>query len=155
MSRGQYVSEPYTYPGGGVAVGIRVKVLHRGTFVPATIFYSAEGTARRLNPIPTGVTGQVSFWIDPGEYDLLANGVRTPFDVDSGEGGAGGGSTFIHHQTTPLDFVSIPHPLGTKPTVDVIDDDGNQLMAEIDWPSDSVVTVAYSPARTYTVYLRS
>lgn len=90
MSRGQYTSDPYTYPGGGVAAGLSVKIVRRDTFVLAPIYFSAEGDARNVNPLRTDDAGQVSFWIDSGEYDLLANGVRTPFEVDgSVEGEAG------------------------------------------------------------------
>lgn len=77
MSLVSYTSTPFSYPGGGLAVGVRVRVVFAGTAVNAAIWHDADGTALMTNPVETDNLGQVSFWIEPGAYDLVANGVAT------------------------------------------------------------------------------
>lgn len=72
-----YTSEPYTYPGGAVAVGVPVRVYFADTAVNAAIYADSLGAVLKTNPTRTDNAGQVSFYIEPGTYDLLANGVRT------------------------------------------------------------------------------
>lgn len=83
----QYVSEPFTYPGGAVAAGVPVKVTFGGTLVPAPIYHDSLGV-RAPNPIRTDDTGVVAFYAEPGPYGLIANGVTTAISV----GGPGVGS---------------------------------------------------------------
>jgi hypothetical protein len=82
-----YVSEPFTYEGGGVAAGLGVSVVHQDTSIKAPIYHDA-GVSRAPNPIRTNDVGEAVFWVEPGDYDMLANGVRTPIEV-SGDGGPG------------------------------------------------------------------
>jgi hypothetical protein len=96
-----YNSDPFTYPGGGIAAGVPVRVLYGGTEVSAAIFHDSVGT-RKPNPVRTDSDGVVEFYADPGDYILRANGVDTVvtlLDGPTGEaayaylmtvGGAGG-----------------------------------------------------------------
>lgn len=77
MTLSLYTSEPFTYPGGGIAAGVMVRVVFTNAFVMAPLFLDDLGTTRQTNPLPTEDDGTVSFWIEPGTYDLLANGVGT------------------------------------------------------------------------------
>lgn len=88
MSPVPYISEPFTYPGGVIAAGVQVTVYYAATIVRAPLFHD-EGVTRALNPVRTDDSGVARFWVEPGSYDLLANGVRSPVVVD-GSGGPGG-----------------------------------------------------------------
>lgn len=81
MTYSLYTSDPFLYPGGGIAAGIVVSVYFAATSVHAPIFHDDLGTIPKTNPTRTDNTGRVSFWIEPGSYVLSANGVRTPIDV--------------------------------------------------------------------------
>lgn len=154
MARVQYTSEAYTFSSGGVAAGIPVQVVRAGTRIPAQL-YSAEGAQLR-NPLATDSAGQVSFWIEPGSYDLLANGVRTPFLI-AGEPGEGGGSggRLIHHQLTPSSLWNIPHALGFMPAVDVIRDDGVRVFSGVEHTGNTLVTLSFGDPTSGTAYLRA
>jgi len=76
-----FMSEPFTYPGGGIASGVQVKVLYGGTEVPAAIFHDTLGT-RKPNPVRTASDGTVEFYAEPGDYVLRANGTDTIVDVE-------------------------------------------------------------------------
>jgi len=81
VSYSLFTSDVFTYPGGGIAAGVPVRVLFRNTYVMQSLFLDDLGTNRESNPLPTGDDGRVSFWIEPGEYDLVANGVTTQVTV--------------------------------------------------------------------------
>jgi hypothetical protein len=78
-----YTSDPFTYPGGGVAAGVTVSVYFSATSVHAPIFHDDLATIPKANPTRTDDAGRVSFWIEPGTYVLLANGIRTTIVVDA------------------------------------------------------------------------
>lgn len=107
-----YISEPFTYPGGGIAAGVLVKVLFDDTEIPAPIYHDSFGT-RKPNPARTGDDGTLEFYAEPGEYTLRANGLDTPIMVDgvmsdgaayayplsSGAGGVGFGAARVYNDT--------------------------------------------------------
>lgn len=76
-----YTSEPFTYPGGGVAAGVPVAVYFSGTLVRAAIFHDAAGAVLKANPVKTDNAGVVSFYAEPGDYELWANGEMTPITI--------------------------------------------------------------------------
>jgi hypothetical protein len=82
MSHALYVSEPFTFPGGGAAADVPVWVYHRGTTVRAPIYWNSSDTAK-MNPVKTDASGRATFWAEPGQYDLEAHGVRFPVIVGS------------------------------------------------------------------------
>jgi hypothetical protein len=77
MSLSLFTSEPYVYTGGGIAAGIPVSVFFQSTAVRVTLYKDDLGIVRESNPLPTEDDGTVSFWVEPGTYDLVALGVRT------------------------------------------------------------------------------
>lgn len=81
MTYSLYTSDPFTYPGGAIAAGVGVAVYFASTSVKAPIFHDDLGTTSKSNPVRTNGAGQVSFWIEPGSYDLVANGIRTNVSV--------------------------------------------------------------------------
>jgi len=90
MSPVEYVSEPFTYEGGGIAAGVQVYVYMPGTLVKAPIWHDS-GLSRAVNPVKTDNAGQVAFFAEPGEYDLWANGLRFPITVDGDPPAVGDG----------------------------------------------------------------
>jgi hypothetical protein len=102
MAPAVYISDPFIYPGGGVAAGVLVKVLFQGTEISAPIYHDSFGV-RAPNPIRTDQDGVITFFAEPGEYTLRANGSDTNVSVlpgvvsddaaysyDLSVGGAGG-----------------------------------------------------------------
>lgn len=55
-------------------------------------------------------------------------------------------SFFRFLQSSPQAVWSISHPLGRRPAVTVVDSAGSVVEGEVDYPSDSVVTVTFSSA---------
>jgi len=156
----QYVSDPFTYTTGGVAAGVQIAVVLGGTSIKAAIWHDAAGT-RAPNPLPTNGLGILSFWADPGSYDLKVNGLTFPIALTptGGGGGEGGAGTYVHTQTTPAATWTISHVLATRPSVDVMDSNGNQIYVETDWPDDATVVITLPNANAVTypakVYLRT
>lgn len=97
----EYVSEPFTLGSGGVAAGLPVTVLHAGTNIRASLY--SEAGATRVNPTRTDEEGVATLFVEPGSYDLLANGVRTNVTV-----GGAGGTTLQGHMATTLNVHGIP-----------------------------------------------
>lgn len=83
MGYSLFTSEPFTYPDGSVATGLQVTVYFAATSVRAPIFHDDLATVAMTNPVRTDDFGRVAFWIEPGTYALLANGVRSTVVVDA------------------------------------------------------------------------
>jgi hypothetical protein len=83
MSLSHFLSDPFTYPGGGIAADVPVQVLQFDSVVKVPIYHDAIGT-RKPNPTRTGNDGMVEFYAEPGTYDLLANGITTTVVVEPG-----------------------------------------------------------------------
>lgn len=67
---------------------------------------------------------------------------------------AGGGISYEHDQTVPAAQWVIDHHLGLIPNVVLLDDSGQQMIAEIHHPSDQTTVVVHSAPYTGTAYLR-
>lgn len=156
MSPVPYTSTAFTYPGGGIAAGVRVRVYHSGTNALAYLYHNSAGT-RAPNPTRTADDGTVLFYIEPGDYEMEANAVRFPVNVPGGGAGPGaGGSTYVHAQARAAATWTIDHNLGTKPVVTIVDGAGNDISrTEIDYPSDNRVVVVWGGPQAGTAYLRS
>jgi hypothetical protein len=73
----------------------------------------------------------------------------------TGGGGGGGGSTFTHVQSIASTSWTINHNLGTFPSVTVVDDMGNVIIADVTYVDDNTITISFSAASTGVVYLNS
>lgn len=67
---------------------------------------------------------------------------------------AGGGMSYTHTQSTPAATWVIDHHMGLIPTVVLVDSTGQQMIAEIRYPSDQTIVVVHSAPYTGTAYLR-
>ena len=67
-----------SFAGGALAPGLAVTVRNPGTAAAASLWTSRDKTAAAANPVTVDASGNLSFYADPGYYDLLANGVTLP-----------------------------------------------------------------------------
>lgn len=65
-----------------------------------------------------------------------------------------GGVSFTHRQSSPAASWVIDHHMGLIPNVVILDDTGQQMVAEVRFPSDQTVVVVHSKPYTGTAYLR-
>lgn len=75
-------------------------------------------------------------------------------DVAAGGGGGSGGGTFTFRQSSPAATWVIDHHLGFIPNVLILDGNGHQLIAEVQFPSDQTIVVVHSAPYAGTAYLR-
>lgn len=66
----------------------------------------------------------------------------------------GGTISYTHNQTTPAATWVIDHHMGLIPNVVLLDSTGQQMIAELRFPSDQTVVVVHSAPYTGTAYLR-
>lgn len=67
---------------------------------------------------------------------------------------AGGGISYTHHQTVPASTWVIDHHMGLIPNVVLLDNSGQQIIAEVQHPSDQTTVVVHSAPYSGTAYLR-
>jgi hypothetical protein len=67
---------------------------------------------------------------------------------------SGGGLSYTHHQSVPAATWVIDHHMGLIPNVVLLDDSGQMMIAEIQFPSDQTILVLHSAPYTGTAYLR-
>lgn len=75
---------------GNSQVGVSITVYNRGTVVKPTLYTSRTKATVLANPFTADSLGNAVFYVDPGEYDSLVNGVTLPFTsvTDPGDVGA-------------------------------------------------------------------
>lgn len=88
--------------------------------------------------------GVVTLWDGTG-WRLLADLLPS--------GGPGGGTGYVHHQSTPAAVWTINHVLGYFPNVLVIDSAGNNVEGTVAEPSANQMVITFSGAFTGTAYL--
>lgn len=77
-------------------------------------------------------------------------------EVGSGGGTGGGGSqTFEFSQSNAASVWTVNHGLFAYPTVLVIDDSGQELLAELHYPNDQTVVIIHGQPYSGTAYLRN
>lgn len=169
--RVEFTSEPYVYGPDLPAEGVSISVCYSETKLLVPIYRDALSSDRAANPIVTDYNGVVHFWVEPGYYTLVAQGVATnvtigdPDDADPevsmyiigppGPPGAPGGVVlFTFVQATPVTTAVIDHPLNTKPDVLVVDSLGKERHPDVDYPTDFRVVLTFTHARAFTAYLR-
>jgi hypothetical protein len=90
------------------------------------------------------------------EWERQAQVLETQIaQVAAGGGGGGAGASFTYHQTVAAATWVIDHHLGFIPNVLILDNSGQQLIAEIRHPSDQTTVVVHSAPYSGTAYLRS
>lgn len=67
---------------------------------------------------------------------------------------AGGGISYTHRQTVPASTWVIDHHMSLIPNIVILDDSGEQMIAEVRHPSDQTCLVVHSAPYTGTAYLR-
>ena len=106
------VRENFRYASGQVARQQDVEVVLRGTTTQAPLYQSALGSPV-ANPVRTDGVGNLSFYVEEGEYDFLVFGARVPFDADAPSGGGAiEEARAVHVQTTPSSSWLFNHGLG-------------------------------------------
>ncbi len=80
----------------------------RGTTTPATLYTSRTKAVTVANPTATDTRGNLSFYADPGEYDVLCNGTTLPVSVqaDPEDAVAGGTSVTVQDEGVALATVA-------------------------------------------------
>jgi hypothetical protein len=66
----------------------------------------------------------------------------------------GGGISYVHTQSVPAATWVIDHHMGLIPNVLILDNSGQQMIAEVHHPSDQTTVVVHSAPYTGTAYLR-
>jgi hypothetical protein len=61
----------------------------------------------------------------------------------------------VHEQAAPAAVWTIEHGLGTKPNVLLVDETGQQLLAEVHFSDDNTVVVIHGAPTTGIAYLRA
>lgn len=72
-----------------------------------------------------------------GEFDFI----NTPSDV-----------SYVHTQSTPSTTWNVAHNLNYRCSVQVVDNAGNQIIAQIDWIDNNNVQVLFNMPMTGFVY---
>lgn len=60
--------------------------------------------------------------------------------------------SYVHQQTTPSIEWTVNHNLGTKCSVQVADNTGHEIVADIQWVNNNTVKVYFNTATTGYVY---
>jgi hypothetical protein len=117
--RVHFQSEPFAYGSDGPAEGVLVSVCYAETKLLVPIYQDDDSSDRHLNPVLTDSNGRISFWIQPGLYTLIAQGVSTEVVIGDPESadwqnsvfiiGPPGppGDEYIHYRTIESSIVTI------------------------------------------------
>lgn len=119
MPIGLFGPERLQFASGGPAVETQVYVFLPTTNVKAVLFADPDALTTASNPLWTDQYGELSFFAEMGNYDLVVNGARIPITIDTAA--PSGGITesdvdrmthWTHTQTLPEKDWVIDHPLG-------------------------------------------
>lgn len=95
---------------------------------------------------------QSDMYSDLNDIDQRLNrgelSIRDLWAAIDGGGGGGSDSNFVYEQTTPSDTWVVEHDLDKQPSVDVLNDDDQLILADVTYDSDSQVTITFG--RNYT-----
>jgi hypothetical protein len=69
----------FTDPSGNPQELVSITIYNRGTVVKPTLYTSRTKATPLANPFTADSLGNAEFYVDPGEYDALVNGVTLPF----------------------------------------------------------------------------
>lgn len=88
------------------------------------------------------------------QWEETARSLQNQINAGGG-GGGGGGASYVHEQTTPAATWVIDHHLSLIPDVLILDNTGQQMIAELRFPSNQTCVVLHSAPYAGTAYLRS
>jgi hypothetical protein len=91
MTINQFGPEAIIFPNGDPAAGVAITVVARAGSTPVSIFSDAAGAVPAANPISTDAYGNLFFYAQIGEYDLLVGDARVPISIDQPTGVVGAG----------------------------------------------------------------
>lgn len=135
----------FEYPGGQHAVLAEVEVLD--SFGDPAVRYTDKGKSTvDSDPAKTDSYGNLAFWVDPGEYTIVAFGlsmdITVPKHPAEPDGGGAGDSAQVYDQPTPAATWIIPHAKGRIPVVEIYIA-GEMVISDID-ATDTIVTVTHA-----------
>jgi hypothetical protein len=112
---GRPVFPPYFVdPSGNPQEAVTATIYLRGTTTKATVYTDrtkvAGSAAAPHNPVTADALGNADFYVDPGEYDALVNGVTLPFSTlpDPAEPGAEVTEEAVLAAIPPGTYVPVP-----------------------------------------------
>lgn len=119
MPIGLFGPERIQFASGGPAIRTQCYIFLPTTNVKAILFADPDALATAANPVWTDDLGELTFFTQMGNYDLVANGSRTPIlvDVPSDAGGITEEDLdrvthFTYHQVIANNLWHIEHPMG-------------------------------------------
>lgn len=137
----------FEFPTGGFATGVAITVRRASDNALATLYTDKSKTSTVSNPIQTDEFGNLSFWAEPDEYNLVTPGLETlrvSIPKHPAEPGTGGESAQVWDQNTPAATWTIPHTKGRIPVVQVYVA-GEQVVGDIDATDTQVVVTHAAP----------
>lgn len=168
MSIASFGPEAVIYDDGTLARNVALMVVSVGTSTPIPLYSNINGSVALANPVSTDGDGNLFFYAEQGQYELLYGGARVPIannpigatgpkgdKGDPGETGPAGGaaSTYVHDQGTPSALWTIAHGLGYFPNVTIVDSGGTQVVPDVIYPDMNTVEIAFSAAFGGKAYL--
>lgn len=146
MTKIRYGPEPFTFENGAAAAGVEVTVYAHGTSTKIPLYTDDTGATPLANPLTTDGAGLLSFYADPGFYDLAVNGVIFEIQLTGLPGGGGGSEVATLNQTTPSNSWIFAHALGLYPDIEVFVG-GQRHYPSIDYALDTA-TITFPNATT-------
>lgn len=148
---GLYGPERLQWADGGAVKFVPVYVFLRDTTTFAVLYGDRDALSTVSNPVWSDQNGEITFFVELGEYDLWANDSLIA-QIEVTEEIPGGGVTLgdLHHthtQDTPVDTWDMPHTLPFNPNCHFIDNAGNPRLVAYDYPTPTMVR-AYFGAPT-------
>lgn len=154
MPLGLYGPERLQYASGGDAAYTEVFVFLPDTTTKTVIYGDVNGLTTGPNPVWTDQNGELTFFADVGDYDLVINTLRTRVTVTGGDSGGAvtpddlARATHYHHtQTVPSDTWTIDHTLGYTPGgITVTESTGDIVTPRLDICTASQVVLSFDGA---------
>jgi hypothetical protein len=145
----QFGPDTVLYDDGTLVRDKGVSVFVTGTNTLAQLYTSILGTTTAANPVLTDAYGNLTFYVDPGVYELELNGYRVPVVIEDSSASGGTGTVFV--QSTPVAQVVVPHLLGRMPDVAVFVA-GEQVLTDVT-ATAAQVTITFPSPTAFTAVI--
>lgn len=148
-------TEFYWFPDETFAVGVEYHVFPRFSNVHAPLFQDQAGTIPIPNPGVTAAGGEISFFVENGDYWIKVgtNVFYLIVDLDPNLTHVWP-STFRWPQTVPAAVWVINHGLNAFPDVSVLDPANEELFGQVQYVDDDNLTITFSTPMSGVAYLR-